>query len=77
VIQDLTGEDEGHINGYDAPRSPDIGGLNGAAGGQPWQDQGYTTPFGNGAVADGGWNGAGASTPYGATPYGQSGPAWN
>jgi DNA-directed RNA polymerase II subunit RPB3 len=70
VIQDLTESDAqtNGINGggYDAPRSPDIG-MNG----QPWQEQGYTTPYGNGGNASA-W-GAGAATPYGATPYGQNG----
>jgi DNA-directed RNA polymerase II subunit RPB3 len=70
VIQDLTESDAqtNGINGggYDAPRSPDVG-MNG----QPWQEQGYTTPYGNGGNASA-W-GAGAATPYGATPYGQNG----
>jgi DNA-directed RNA polymerase II subunit RPB3 len=75
VIQDLT-EGEAQTNGinghgsYDAPRSPDDGGMNGAWG----QDQGYTTPFDSGSGSQEPqqpW--AGASTPYGATPYGQNG----
>lgn len=69
VIQDLTdGEAETNgINGFDAPRSPDIN-MNGQ-----WQDQGYTTPYGNGADQTNTWGNAGAATPYGATPYGQNG----
>jgi DNA-directed RNA polymerase II subunit RPB3 len=68
VIQDLTASD-GHTNGngtdvYDEAAADD--GMNGA---QPWQGQGYTTPYGNNGDAS--WN-AGAATPYGATPYGQS-----
>lgn len=68
VIQDMTENDEmanGMNGGYDAPRSPDMAG-------QPWQEQGYTTPYGNGGGAST-WGGAGAATPYGATPYGQNG----
>ena len=75
VIQDLT-EGDAQINGvnghggYEAPRSPDIGG--GA-----WQEPGYTTPYGNGGNGNQ-WGGAGAATPYGATPYGQNGTnGWN
>lgn len=75
VIKDLTagGEDSNGVNGhdnYDAPRSPDMNA-------QGWQDQGYTTPYGNGGGAST-W-GAGAATPYGATPYGQNGAngGWN
>ncbi len=72
VIQDLT-EGDGRVNGMaDAenfgPRSPEHG-LNGNG----WEDQGYTTPYGNGG--QGGTWGQGAATPYGATPYGQ--PATN
>lgn len=69
VIQELTegdGTTNGMNGGYDAPRSPDVG-MNG----QPWQEQGYTTPYGNGNASA--WGGAGAATPYGATPYGQNG----
>jgi DNA-directed RNA polymerase II subunit RPB3 len=62
VIQDIA--DGGDTNGYDAPRSPDVNG-------QPWQDPGYTTPYGNGNASA--WGGVGAATPYGATPYGQNG----
>jgi len=79
VIQDLT-EGEGTTNGmngivsgggFDAPRSPEVG-----TNGQGWQDQGYTTPYGNGGDAST-WGG-GAATPYGATPYGQNGAnGWN
>jgi DNA-directed RNA polymerase II subunit RPB3 len=71
VIQDLTEGDAltNGVNGqgaYDAPRSPEDVGMNGAWG----QDQGYATPFGNGNSSNQQW-GAGAATPYGATPYGQ------
>lgn len=66
VIQDLTeGENSNGMNGgggFDGPRSPEA---------QGWQDQGYTTPYGNAGQAST-WGG-GAATPYGATPYGQSG----
>lgn len=71
VIQDLadSGAEANGINGgFDAPRSPDVG-MNG----QPWQEQGYTTPYGNGNASAWGAVGAGAATPYGATPYGQNG----
>lgn len=66
VIQDLT-DGDGNSNGmngagFEGPRSPDVG--------QGWQDQGYTTPYGNGGQAST-WGGA--ATPYGATPYGQNG----
>lgn len=76
IIQDLTdGENQGNaLNGgagYDAPRSPDVG-----VSGSAWQDQGYTTPYGNGDN-NSAWGG-GAATPYGATPYGSSGAnGWN
>jgi DNA-directed RNA polymerase II subunit RPB3 len=74
VIQDLTETDQtnGINGGYDAPQSPDVG-MNGAG----WQNEGYTTPFGNGGSANT-WN-AGAATPYGATPYGAQNGAngWN
>jgi DNA-directed RNA polymerase II subunit RPB3 len=70
VIQDLVSEGDGQANGinggYDAPRSPDVG-MNG----QPWQEQGYTTPYANGAASA--WGGAGAATPYGATQNGTAG----
>ena len=73
VIRDLT-DGEGQTNGvngggFDAPRSPDMG-MNG----QGWQDQGYTTPYGQNGGNAGTWGNAGAATPYGATPYGQNGP---
>lgn len=45
---------------YGGPHSPD--GMN---GGDPWQDNGYTTPYGNG--------GFGGATPFGTTPYGNPG----
>ncbi|KAI7788671.1 RNA polymerase Rpb3/RpoA insert domain-containing protein [Diaporthe eres] len=43
---------------YGGPRSPD--GMN---GGDPWQDQGYTTPYGTGDF--GGATSYGTTTPYG------------
>lgn len=72
VIQELNGGNDG-TNGigggeYGGPRSPDIHG-------QSWQDQGYTTPYGNGGQAST-WGGNAAATPYGATPYGQNGTGW-
>ena len=68
VIKDMTdGDAQTNGNGYDdAPRSPDVG-LNGGWG----QDQGFSTPFGNGNGAQDQQQQWGASTPYGATPYGQ------
>ncbi len=76
VIQDLTDEDSGMNGGYgdEGVRSPDIG-MNG----QTWgQDQGYTTPYGNGAAQPGQQWGGGSTTPFGATPYGQNGAnGWN
>lgn len=69
VIQDLTeGEVQTNgVNGYDAPRSPEDVGMNGAWG----QDQGYATPFGNGNGTQEPQQQWGSATPYGATPYGQ------
>jgi len=68
VLQDLAVSDGTNGNGagaYDEGGREDDD-MNGA---QPWQAQGYTTPYGNnGDVA---WNGS--TTPFGATPYGQSG----
>ena len=75
VIQDLTeGEGAGGADdGYEPARSPDPMGMNG----QPWQDQGYTTPFGNSGSTQNQWT-QGSTTPYGATPYGQNGgSAWS
>ncbi|OAA67171.1 RNA polymerase 2 subunit 3 [Niveomyces insectorum RCEF 264] len=65
---------------YNGPRSPEFngGGANGAggAGGDSWQDQGYTTPYAAGGNPSS-W-GAGGTTPYGTTPYGNAGqPGWN
>jgi len=72
VIRDLTDGDAqtNGVNGggFDAPRSPDMG-MNG----QGWQDQGYTTPYGQNGGNAGTWGNTGAATPYGATPYGQNG----
>ncbi|TQS35676.1 hypothetical protein Golomagni_03897 [Golovinomyces magnicellulatus] len=66
VIQDLTegttGVNGNADGGYDAPRSPVIN-MNGVG----WQDQGYTTPFGN-EGSNSQWGGVGGTTPYGATP---------
>ncbi|KAI0998644.1 DNA-directed RNA polymerase II subunit [Podosphaera aphanis] len=68
VIQDLTeGGDNGDINGhggYEMAHSPDN-----TMSGSAWQDQGYTTPFGNPGDATQ-W-GSGGITPFGATPYGR------
>ncbi|RYP76081.1 hypothetical protein DL771_001905 [Monosporascus sp. 5C6A] len=60
------GESDAMNGDYEGPRSPD---MDGAATG--WQDQGYTTPYGNGGNAST-WGG-GAATAYGTTPYGNSG----
>jgi DNA-directed RNA polymerase II subunit RPB3 len=49
---------------FDGPRSPD---MNVDGGTTPWQDGGYTTPYGGNATAYGG-----NATAYGTTPYGQS-----
>ncbi|KAK4214486.1 DNA-directed RNA polymerase II subunit RPB3 [Rhypophila decipiens] len=66
LIHELSDEGDGDYNG---PRSPEFGG-GGVDGG--WQDQGYTTPYGNNA--GGSWSGpGGGTTPYGQTPYGGSG----
>lgn len=69
------GGDEAEVDG---PRSPDMA-LEG--GTTPWQDQGYTTPYGGAATAYGGGMtayGQGGQTAYGGTvpsygtSYGQS-----
>ncbi|KFG82909.1 RNA polymerase II subunit 3 [Metarhizium anisopliae] len=64
---------------FDGPRSPD---MNMDGGTTPWQDGGYTTPYGGNMSAYGGGNttyGGGNNTAYGGgagaygtTPYGQS-----
>ncbi|SPO03451.1 probable DNA-directed RNA polymerase II chain RPB3 [Cephalotrichum gorgonifer] len=49
------------------PKSPDMDGPN------PWQDNGYTTPYGNGGNQST-WGGGASTTPYATTtPYGSSG----
>lgn len=66
----------------DGPRSPD---MNMDGGTTPWQDQGYTTPYGGGNTSYGGgggtsYGGGGGSTSYGGgagsfgstTPYNQN-----
>ncbi|KAK1754607.1 RNA polymerase [Echria macrotheca] len=64
LVRELSDGDDGANGGYDGPRSPD---------GAEWgQDQGYTTPYGNGGNQSS-WGGAGGTTPYGTTPYGASG----
>lgn len=60
---------------FDGPRSPD---MNMEGGTTPWQDGGYTTPYGGGNnTAYGGGGGGntayGGGPGYGTTPYGQSG----
>lgn len=56
------------MNGdFGGPSSPQYNG-----GGDNWQDQGFTTPYGNGGNQSS-WGGAGGTTPYGTTPYGNSG----
>ncbi|KAK3344148.1 DNA-directed RNA polymerase [Lasiosphaeria hispida] len=68
MIHDL-GETEGGENGdYNGPRSPEYNG-----GGDGWQDQGFTTPYGNGGNQSAWGGGAGGTTPYGTTPYGGAG----
>lgn len=64
LLQGLQGND-GANGEYDGPRSPD---AMDAAGG--WQDQGYTTPYGN-TGNQSAWGGG--ATAYGTTPYGNSG----
>ncbi|KAK2596230.1 RNA polymerase II subunit 3 [Conoideocrella luteorostrata] len=65
---------------FDGPRSPD---MNMDGGTTPWQDGGYTTPYGGNMTSYGGGNTAygggggntaygGGSGGYGTTPYGQS-----
>ncbi|KAI4593223.1 Mitochondrial dicarboxylate transporter [Pestalotiopsis sp. IQ-011] len=65
IMQGL-GESDG-LDGqqYDGPQSPgaDMGGP------PPWQNEGYTTPYGGGNQSA--WGGA--QTAYGTTPYGNSG----
>lgn len=68
LVRELSDGDEGANGGYDGPRSPDA----------EWgQEQGYTTPYGNGGNQST-WGGAGGgTTPYGQTPYGGSGGGWS
>lgn len=71
------GEEAGE---FDGPRSPDMN-MDGG-GTTPWQDGGYTTPYGGNMTSYGGNNTAygggnntaygGGSGAYGTTPYGQS-----
>ncbi|KAK3946415.1 DNA-directed RNA polymerase II subunit RPB3 [Diplogelasinospora grovesii] len=70
MIHELTeGEGDGANGDYNGPRSPEYNNA-----GDGWQDQGYTTPYGNGG-AQSSWGGAGGATPYGQTPYG--GQTWS
>jgi DNA-directed RNA polymerase II subunit RPB3 len=63
--------DEGDDGEYNGPRSPEY-----AGGGDGWgQDQGFTTPYGNGGNQSA-WGGAGGTTPYGTTPYGAGTGSW-
>ncbi|PSN63668.1 insert subdomain of RNA polymerase alpha subunit [Corynespora cassiicola Philippines] len=64
VINELTGQGEGHEQEFDGAQSPTMDGV--AYGGN---DAGYNTSYGN-ASAWGGAAGVGGTTPYGATPYG-------
>jgi DNA-directed RNA polymerase II subunit RPB3 len=58
----------GNANGLQSPEY---------SGGDGWQDQGYTTPYGN-TGNQSAWGGAGGTTPYGTTPYGNPGQSgWN
>lgn len=73
------GEEAGGGGGgdFDGPRSPD---MNLEGGTTPWQDGGYTTPYGGGNTTayGGGGGGGGGNTAYGGgagygtTPYGGS-----
>ena len=65
VLQELSGADEinrgaldGDLQHDNVLRSPDAG-----------MENGYTTPFNQGATSA--WGGAQTPAPYGATPYGQ------
>ncbi|KAL1886025.1 RNA polymerase II subunit 3 [Ceratocystis pirilliformis] len=78
LLHALSDKNQDHtmVGGYETgPRSPDLNMDNG----NPWQDQGYTTPYGGGAGSNQSVWGASATTPYtSATPYGQSGNSgWN
>jgi DNA-directed RNA polymerase II subunit RPB3 len=68
IIQGLTEDDGGAnaANGYAGPRSPDDN------GGDAWNDQGFTTPYGNGGNQSS-WGGQGGTTPYSSTPFGDPG----
>lgn len=69
LIHELTEGEGGAAAGggnYNGPQSPEY------SGGEGWQDQGYTTPYGNGGNQSS-WGGAGGTTPYGTTPYGNPG----
>lgn len=75
LIHELTEAEGGAAaagDSYDGPQSPEY------TGGDAWQDQGYTTPYGNGGNQSS-WGGAvGGATPYGTTPYGNPGQSsWN
>ncbi|KAH7270573.1 DNA-directed RNA polymerase [Fusarium redolens] len=52
---------------FDGPRSPD---MNMDGGTTPWQDGGYTTPYGGGGGGQTAYGGG--MTAYGTTPYGGS-----
>jgi DNA-directed RNA polymerase II subunit RPB3 len=73
AVSGKEGDGDGDGGDFSGPRSPD-GNMD---GGNPWQDNGYTTPFGN-TGNQSTW-GASATTPYATTtPYGQSGQSgWN
>lgn len=70
LIHELN-EGEGDAGGaganYNGPQSPEY------SGGAGWQDQGYTTPYGNGGNQSSWGGAAGGTTPYGTTPYGNPG----
>lgn len=65
IMQGLGDSDGLDGQQYDGPQSPgaDMGGP------PPWQNEGYTTPYGGGNQSA--WGGA--QTAYGTTPYGNSG----
>jgi len=74
LIHSVSGKESGDGgDDFGGPRSPDAN----MGGGDPWQDNGFTTPFGN-TGNQSTW-GASATTPYNTTtPYGQSGQSgWN
>jgi DNA-directed RNA polymerase II subunit RPB3 len=69
LLHSMSGKDpDEEMNGaFAGPRSPDMN----MDTTNPWPEQGFTTPYGNGG-SQSAWGGN-ATTPYTTTPYGQSG----